>query len=160
MQIKTRLYVKVLFINTFPNTGFLIEPFYYPTGVSNSYGKGWDASVVDVLSVLTESISPQAYWRKLKQRLKVEGNESVTNCHGLKMRAEDGKMRITDVADTEQLFRLIQSVPSPKAEPFKQWLAQVGRERMPLISSDRKFHFYTEQDLDFVYNERRKTVDN
>lgn len=78
----------------------------------------WYISIVDVIAVLTESIDPSAYWRKLKQRLKEEGNETVTNCHGLKMIASDGKMRITDVADTEQLFRLIQSIPSPKAEPF------------------------------------------
>ena len=90
----------------------------------------WYFSIVDVCGVLTESIDPQAYWRKLKQRLKAEGNESVTNCHGLKMLAADGKMRQTDVADTEQLFRLIQSVPSPKAEPFKQWMAQVAAKRI------------------------------
>ena len=79
----------------------------------------WYFSIVDIIGVLTESINPQAYWRKLKERLKKEGNETVTNCHGLKMEAADGKMRITDVADTEQLLRLIQSIPSPKAEPFK-----------------------------------------
>lgn len=79
----------------------------------------WYISIVDVIAVLTESIDPNAYWRKLKQRLKEEGNETVTNCNGLKMQAADGKMRMTDVADTEQLFRLIQSIPSPKAEPFK-----------------------------------------
>lgn len=84
----------------------------------------WYISIVDVIAVLTESIDPNAYWRKLKQRLKSEGNETVTNCHGLKMPAPDGKMRMTDVADTEQLFHLIQSIPSPKAEPFKLWLAQ------------------------------------
>jgi hypothetical protein len=72
----------------------------------------WYISIIDVVSILTESIDPNAYWRKLKQRLKEEGNETVTNCHGLKMRASDGKMRMTDVADTEQLFRLIQSIPS------------------------------------------------
>ena len=82
----------------------------------------WYMSIVDVIAVLTESINPAAYWRKLKQRLKEEGNETVTNCHGLKMQAADGKMRMTDVADVEQLLRLIQSIPSPKAEPFKQWL--------------------------------------
>lgn len=90
----------------------------------------WYLSIVDVVAVLTDSIDPTAYWRKLKQRLKEEGNETVTNCHGLKMRAMDGKMRMTDVADTEQLFRLIQSIPSPKAEPFKQWMAQVASERL------------------------------
>ncbi len=90
----------------------------------------WYFSIVDVVGILSESVDPQAYWRKLKQRLKEEGNETVTNCHALKMQATDGKMRLTDVADTEQLFRLIQSIPSPKAEPFKMWLAQVGRERI------------------------------
>ena len=90
----------------------------------------WYFSIVDVCGVLTESKDPTAYWRKLKQRLKEEGNETVTNCHALKMRAADGKMRLTDVADTEQLFRLIQSIPSPKAEPFKRWMAQVAAERL------------------------------
>ena len=90
----------------------------------------WFVSVVDVIEVLTESVDATAYWRKLKQRLKAEGNETVTNCHGLKMKAKDGKMRLTDVADAEQLFRLIQSIPSPKAEPFKLWLARLGKERL------------------------------
>ena len=85
----------------------------------------WYFSIVDVCGALTDSKDPTAYWRKLKQRLKEEGNETVTNCHALKLRAADGKMRLTDVADTEQLFRLIQSIPSPKAEPFKQWMALV-----------------------------------
>jgi len=107
----------------------------------------WYISIVDVIAVLTESIDPNAYWRKLKQRLKEEGNETVTNCHGLKMQAADGKMRMTDVADTEQLFRLIQSVPSPKAEPFKLWLAQVAAERLdeiqdPELSIDRALEQY------------------
>lgn len=79
-----------------------------------------------MVAVLTESTNPQAYWRKLKQRLTEEGNQTVTNCHAFKMKAVDGKMRLTDVADQEQLFRLIQSIPSPKAEPFKQWMAQVA----------------------------------
>ena len=87
-------------------------------------------SIVYVFAVLTDSAYAQAYWRKLKQRLRQEGNETVTNCHGLKMRAADGKMRMTDVADTEQLFRIIQSIPSPKAEPFKQWMAQVASLRL------------------------------
>lgn len=90
----------------------------------------WYFSVVDVVAVLTESPNPQTYWRLLKKRLKDEGNETVTNCNGLKMRAADGKMRLTDVADTEQLLRIIQSIPSPKAEPFKAWLAKVGAERL------------------------------
>ena len=90
----------------------------------------WYFSIVDVCDVLTDSKDATAYWRKLKQRLKEEGNETVTNCHGLKLRAADGKMRMTDVADTEQLFRIIQSIPSPKAEPFKQWMAQVASQRL------------------------------
>jgi DNA-damage-inducible protein D len=94
----------------------------------------WYFSISDVIAILTESIDPLAYWRKLKERLKKEGNETVTNSHGLKMKAVDGKMRMTDVADTEQLLRLIQSVPSPKAEPFKQWLAKTGYERMKEIA--------------------------
>ena len=107
----------------------------------------WFIAIVDVIAVLTESIDPNAYWRKLKQRLKIEGNETVTNCHGLKMVAADGKMRMTDVADTEQLFRLIQSIPSPKAEPFKLWLAQVAAERLdemqdPELSIDRALEQY------------------
>ena len=95
----------------------------------------WYFSITDVVSILTESIDPLAYWRKLKERLKKEGNETVTNCHALKMIAADGKMRLTDVGDTEQLLRIIQSVPSPKAEPFKQWLAKVGYERMQEIAN-------------------------
>ena len=87
-------------------------------------------SVVDIIQVLTESVDGRKYWNKLKQRLKEEGNETVTNCHQLKLTAADGKQRLTDVADTEQVFRLIQSIPSKKAEPFKQWLAQVGAERI------------------------------
>ena len=90
----------------------------------------WYFSIVDVVSVLTDSVDATAYWRKLKQRLKEEGNETVTNCHGLKMTAPDGKKRLTDVADTEQLLRIIQSIPSPKAEPFKQWMAHVASERL------------------------------
>lgn len=90
----------------------------------------WYFSIVDVVAVLTDSVDATAYWRKLKQRLKAEGNETVTNCHGLKMLAADGKMRLTDVADAEQLFRLIQSIPSLKAEPFKLWMAQVAADRL------------------------------
>lgn len=90
----------------------------------------WYFSIVDVITVLTDSKNPTAYWRKLKQRLKAEGNESVTNCHGLKLKGVDGKRRLTDVATTEQLLRLIQAIPSSKAEPMKMWLAQVGRERI------------------------------
>ena len=90
----------------------------------------WYFAIVDVVAILTESADAAAYWRKLKQRLKAEGNETVTNCHGLKMLAADGKMRLTDVADTTQLFRLIPSIPSPTAEPFKQWMAQVASDRL------------------------------
>ncbi len=90
----------------------------------------WYISIVDTVAVLTDSTNPTAYWRKLKQRLKEEGNQTVTNCHALKMLAADGKMRKTDVADPEQLFRLIQSIPSPKAEPFKVWMAKVASERL------------------------------
>ena len=107
----------------------------------------WYFSIVDVVGVLTDSVDPTAYWRKLKQRLKAEGNETVTNCHGLKMTAHDGKKRLTDVADTEQLLRIIQSIPSPKAEPFKLWLAQVGWERIeetidPELTIERALETY------------------
>ena len=107
----------------------------------------WYISIVDVIAILTDSPNPQVYWRVLKKRLKDEGNETVTNCHGLKMQAPDGKMRLTDVADTEQLFRLIQSIPSPKAEPFKMWLAQVAAERLdemqdPELTIDRALEDY------------------
>ena len=93
----------------------------------------WYFSIVDVCGVLTDSPNPRNYWKVLKHRLLKEGNETVTNCNQLKLRAEDGKMRLTDVADTEQLFRIIQSIPSPKAEPFKQWMAQVAAERLDQI---------------------------
>lgn len=101
----------------------------------NEEEQKWYFSITDVVFILTASVDALAYWRKLKQRLKAEGNETVTNCHGLKMLAADGKMRMTDVADTEQLLRLIQSIPSPKAEPFKQWLAKVGTERIAEIEN-------------------------
>jgi hypothetical protein len=90
----------------------------------------WYVAIVDVVAALTESPNPQVYWRVLKKRLLAEGNQTVTNCNGLKMEAPDGKMRLTDVADVEQIFRLIQSIPSPKAEPFKLWLAEIARERL------------------------------
>lgn len=107
----------------------------------------WYFSIVDVIAVLTGSNNPQVYWRVLKKRLLAEGNETVTICNGLKMEAPDGKMRMTDVADTEQLFRLIQSIPSPKAEPFKVWLAQVASEHLdemqdPEITIDRALEQY------------------
>jgi hypothetical protein len=97
----------------------------------------------DVVASLTDSVDPSAYWRKLKERLKNEGNETVTNCHSLKMKAVDGKMRLADVANTEQLLRIIQSIPSPRAEPFKLWLAMVGRERIDeTIDPERKIAVY------------------
>lgn len=101
----------------------------------NAHKERWVFAIVDVVAVLTGSKSPGAYWRKLKERLKKEGSETVTNSHTLKMRAADGKMRQTDVADTETLLRLVQSIPSPKAEPFKLWLARVGYERMQEITN-------------------------
>ena len=107
----------------------------------------WYFSVVDIVEVLTGSSDASAYWRKLKQRLKEEGNETVTNCHALKMRASDGKNRLTDVADQEQMFRLIQSIPSPKAEPIKRWIAQVASERLdemqdPELAIERGYEYY------------------
>ena len=95
----------------------------------------WYFSIADAIAVLTDSVDPNAYWRKLKERLKKEGNETVTNCHSLKMEAADGKMRFTDVANAQQMLRLIQSIPSPKAEPFKLWMAQVGYERIQEIEN-------------------------
>ena len=107
----------------------------------------WCFSVVDVVAVLTDSPNPQTYWRVMKKRLKDEGNETVTKCNALKMTAADGKKRLTDVATTEQLLRIIQSIPSPKAEPFKLWLAEVGRERIeetidPELTIDRALDTY------------------
>lgn len=107
----------------------------------------WCFSVVDVVAVLTNSPNPQTYWRVMKKRLKDEGNETVTKCNALKMTAADGKKRLTDVATTEQLLRIIQSIPSPKAEPFKLWLAEVGRERIeetidPELTIDRALETY------------------
>ena len=125
----------------------------------------WFVSVIDVIEVLTESVDPNAYWRKLKQRLKAEGNETVTNCHGLKMKAPDGKMRLTDVADTEQIFRLIQSVPSPKAEPFKLWLAQIAAERLdemqdPELTIDRALEQYLQLGYSENWiNQRLKSIE-
>ncbi len=106
----------------------------------NAEEEEWYFSVVDVCNILADSASkdPGAYWRKLKQRLKEEGSELVTNCHGLKMLASDGKMRTTDCLDTKGVLRLVQSVPSPKAEPFKVWLAQVGSERLDEIADPEK----------------------
>ncbi len=125
----------------------------------------WYISIVDVVAILTESVDANAYWRKLKQRLKEEGNETVTNCHGLKMQAADGKMRLTDVADTEQLFRLIQSIPSPKAEPFKLWLAQVAAQRLdemqdPELGIDRALDYYLQLGYSESWiNQRLKSIE-
>jgi len=125
----------------------------------------WWISIIDVCEVLAETSSPAAYWRKLKQRLIAEGNETVTNCHALKMQAPDGKMRITDVVDTEQLLRLIQSIPSKKAEPFKLWLAQVGAERLdeiadPELAIDRAFETYLRKGYSEKWiNQRIKTME-
>ncbi len=125
----------------------------------------WFFSIVDVIDVLTESSNPHTYWRVLKKRLRDEGNETVTNCNALKMPASDGKMRLTDVADTEQLFRLIQSIPSPKAEPFKTWLAQVGRERIdeledPEIGIDRMMETYLRKGYSKEWiNQRLKSIE-
>lgn len=132
----------------------------------------WDAeeekyyiSVVDIVSAITESSDGRKYWNKLKQRLNEEGNETVTNCHQLKLVAEDGKKRLTDVADTEQLFRLIQSVPSPKAEPFKSWMAQIASERIaelqdPELTIDRAMWEYKRLGYsDSWINQRLKSIE-
>lgn len=125
----------------------------------------WYFSVVDIIAVLTESKDPTVYWRKLKQRLKDEGNETVTICHGLKMQAPDGKMRLTDVLDTEGVLRLVQSVPSPKAEPFKLWLAKVGSERIdeiqdPEIAINRALKYYLDKGYSPEWvNQRLKSIE-
>jgi hypothetical protein len=128
----------------------------------------WHISIVDVVEVLTDSKDFQTarkYWNKLKQRLKEEGNETVTECHQLKLKALDGKMRLTDVADAEQLFRLIQSIPSPKAEPFKLWLARIASERLdemsdPELSIDRALKQYLELGYSENWiNQRLKSIE-
>lgn len=125
----------------------------------------WYFSIVDVVAVLTGSSNPQTYWRVLKKRLLDEGNQTVTNCNGLKMQAADGKMRMTDVADTEQLFRLIQSIPSPKAEPFKLWMAQIAKERLdemqdPELTIDRAMMEYKSLGYsDNWINQRLKSIE-
>ena len=125
----------------------------------------WYFAIVDVVAVLTESVDAQSYWRKLKQRLKEEGNETVTNCHAFKMKAADGKMRLTDVADTEQLFRLIQSIPSPKAEPFKIWMSQVASSRLeqmqdPELSIEQAISDYKRLGYsDSWINQRLKSIE-
>lgn len=115
--------------------------------VWNLQEEEWYFSIIDVAAVLTESTNPKNYWNMLKSRLKQEGNETYTNCVRLKMKASDGKMRLTDCATTEQLLRIIQSIPSKKAEPFKLWLAQVGTERLeemadPEKALDRGMEYY------------------
>ncbi len=125
----------------------------------------WLFAIVDIIAALTESPNPQVYWRVMKKRLKDEGNETVTNCNGLKLLAPDGKMRMTDVADTEQLFRLIQSIPSPKAEPFKLWLAKVASERLdemqdPELSIDRALEQYLQMGYSENWiNQRLKSIE-
>jgi len=125
----------------------------------------WYFCVVDVVEVLTDSPNPQVYWRVLKKRLLAEGNQTVTNCNGLKMRAADGKMRLTDALDTEQLFRFIQSIPSPKAEPFKLWLAQIAKERLdelqdPELTIDRAMFQYKQLGYsDSWINQRLKSIE-
>ena len=126
----------------------------------------WFFSVVDVVTALTESQNPAVYWRVLKKRLLDEGgNETVTKCNGLKMSAADGKMRVTDMADTETMFRIIQSIPSPKAEPFKLWLARVGYERVeeasdPELAIQRAMQYYLKKGYseDWV-NQRLKSIE-
>jgi hypothetical protein len=125
----------------------------------------WYFSIVDVVGVLTDSPNPNNYWKVLKHRLAKEGNESVTNCNQLKMQSSDGKFYKTDVGDTEQLLRLIQSIPSPKAEPFKQWLAQVGYERIeetedPELSFDRAMETYLAKGYTKAWiNQRLKSIE-
>lgn len=126
----------------------------------NADEEKWVFSIVDVIAILTDSVDPGAYWRKLKERLKKEGNETVTDCHALKMTAADGKQRMTDVADTEQLLRLIQSIPSPKAEPFKLWLAKVGYERLeeienPELAAKRMREIYEQKGYSEDWIEKR-----
>ncbi len=125
----------------------------------------WYFSIVDVIGILTNSSNPNNYWKVLKHRLTKEGSELVTNCNQLKMLSTDGKYYKTDVADTEQLFRLIQSIPSPKAEPFKMWLAQVGRERIdeledPEIGIDRLMEIYLKKGYSKEWiNQRLKSIE-
>lgn len=125
----------------------------------------WYFSVVDVVEILTESTNPQTYWRVLKKRLLAEGNQTVTKCNALKMRAADGKMRLTDVMTTEQMFRLIQSIPSPKAEPFKLWMAQIAKERLdemqdPELTIDRAMMEYKALGYsDNWINQRLKSIE-
>ena len=140
--------------------------FFYDNAVRklwNPKEEEWYFSIIDVCQVLTDSVDATSYWRKLKQRLLTEGNETVTNCHGLKkykMKASDDKMRVTDCANTEQLLRIIQSIPSKKAGPFKQWLAQVGKERLddiidPELAFERAIYTYREKGYSEKWIEQR-----
>jgi len=126
----------------------------------NKVEEKWYFAIVDVVAVLTGSVDAGAYWRKLKERLKKDGNQTVTDCHGLKMTAADRKQRLTDVADTEQLLRIIQSIPSPKAEPFKLWLAKVGFERLeeienPELAAKRTREIYQQKGYSEEWIEKR-----
>ncbi len=148
-----------------------IVKFYESTQIRtiwDSDEEKWYISIIDVVAVLTEQTDYQRarkYWNKLKERLKKEGNETVTHCHQLKMRAADGKMRLTDITDTEQLFRLIQSIPSPKAEPFKLWLAQTASERLdemqdPELTIDRALKQYLQLGYSESWiNQRLKSIE-
>ena len=133
--------------------------------VWNSEAERWYISIIDVIAILTNSADPKRYWSVLKVRLKQEGCEPTTICSTLKMQATDGKMRLTDVADAEQLFRLIQSIPSPKAEPFKMWLAQLGRERLEEIDDpeqgiDRLLEYYHRKGYSEAWiNQRLKSIE-
>lgn len=142
--------------------------FFFDDTVRKVWHKGeqeWYFSIVDVCQVLTDSLDATSYWRKLKQRLKSEGNETVTNCHALKLKSSDGKLRLTDCANTEQVFRIIQSIPSKKAEPFKQWLAHIGAERLdemvdPELAIDRAIHYYREKGYSEAWiTQRMRSID-
>lgn len=125
----------------------------------------WFFSIIDVVGVLSESDNPRKYWSVLKTRLKAEGSQLATNCSQLKMKAEDGKMRLTDIADTEEILRLIQSIPSPKAEPFKMWLAKVGSERIeetadPELAIERALETYLRKGYSKEWIDQRiKTIE-
>lgn len=133
--------------------------------VWDSEAEKWFISIIDVIAVLTESADPKRYWSVLKTRLKQEGCEPTTICSTLKMQAADGKMRLTDVADVEQLFRLVQSVPSPKAEPFKRWLAEIARERLeeiddPELGIERLMEYYHRKGYSENWiNQRLKSIE-
>ena len=146
----------------------ILEKEFNNSKIRTVWDKGQEKyyiSVVDIVSVLTESKDGRKYWNKLKQRLKEEGNETVTNCHQLKLPAEDGKMRLTDVVDIEGMFRLIESIPSKKAEPIKLWLARLGKERIdeeydPEITINRALETYRRKGYsDDWINQRLKAID-